>query len=175
MASGRDGGAGFSGGSRGAGGYRFQALACAYVSTHALAGHPLNWVGTMDAVPLVAWAETGGPGDDLRAELLAGGDLEVQVKRGLRRGNELWAAVERLARGLAADASLRCVLLVNTAASVPVREHLTRDLSRASMGVPDGMRPLTREVLARLRDAGIPTDAGLIGRLSVAVADLGDG
>lgn len=168
-------GTGFSGGSGGAGGYRFQALACAYVSAHALAGHPLNWIGTMDAVPLAVWAETGGPGDDLRAELLAGGDLEVQAKRGLRRGKELLVAVERLGRGLAADASLRCVLLVNTSASAPVREHLTRDLSRASMGVRGGMRPLTLEVFARLRGAGVPTDAGLIGRLSVAVADLGDG
>lgn len=111
----------------------------------------------------------------MRAELMAGDVVEVQAKRGLRKGNELWEAVERLARGLAEDGSLRCVLLVNTAASLPVREHLARDLRRVAMGVREGLKPLTLEVLGMLGEAGIPTDAGLIGRLSVAVADLGDG
>ena len=67
------------------------------------------------------------------------------------------------------------MLLVNTAASLPVREHLKRDLQRISMGKSDDLKSLTQEVLGMLRDKGIPTNADVVGRLSVAVTDLGDG
>ena len=37
-------------------------------------------------------AETGGPGDDIALKTNTGKSLEVQVKRGLKRGNDLWDA-----------------------------------------------------------------------------------
>ena len=111
----RSGGAtGFSGGSGGGGGYRYQALAAAYVAAHALACQPLNWVGSIDAVPFAVWAETGGPGDDLKVEFVSGPDLEIQAKKGQEKNAKLWKALLRLARGLEDDASLACMLLVDT-------------------------------------------------------------
>lgn len=123
-------------------------------------------------------AETGGPGDDLRVEFADGGVLEVQAKRGLQRGGRLWEAVLLLARGLAADACLRCVLLVDPSASRSVREELGRDIPRVAHGRRDRLGPITEDLLVRLRDGGLADDdnalEGLLGRLSVVTADLGD-
>jgi tetratricopeptide (TPR) repeat protein len=167
----------FSGGSGGAGGYRFQALAAAYVYAHALAEHTLNWVGA-GAVPLAVSAETAGPGDDLSIEYSGGpgggGVLEVQAKRGLRRGAELWDALVSLVRGLDEDSSLRCALLVDHAASRSVRDELRRDIERLAQGRSDRLRPITREFLRRLEAEGITPGRSLLARLSVIVADLGD-
>lgn len=168
------GGDGFSGGSGGAGGYRFQALASAYVSVHALAAHPLNWVGVGDAVPVAFSAETGGPGDDLRVEFGGGTALELQAKRGLRSGTRLWETLRSLARGLHENPSLRCVLLVDADASRPVRGHLKRDLERLAQGRTDRSRPITAQFLDLLKGEGIAAEPSLLGRLSVVVADMGD-
>jgi NB-ARC domain len=170
--------AGFSGGSGGAGGYRFQALAAAYVYAHALAEHGLNWVAG-GVIPLAVSAETAGPGDDLRVEYLgssgAGSSvLEVQAKRGLRKGAELWDALVSLTRGLDEDSSLRCALLVDHAASRSVRDELRRDIERLAQGRSDRLRPITREFLRRLEAEGITPGRSLLTRLSVIVADLGD-
>ena len=174
----RGSGAGFSGGSGGAGGYRFQALAVAYVYAHALAEHGLNWVSG-GAIPLAISTETAGPGDDLRVEYLDGsgaasGVLEVQAKRGLNRGSELWDALMSLARGLDENSSLRCALLVDHAASRPVKDELRRDIERLAQGRSDRLRPITREFLRSLEAEGITPRRSLLTRLSVVVADLGD-
>jgi hypothetical protein len=169
---------GFSGGSGGAGGYRFQALAAAYVYAHALAEHSLNWVSG-EAIPLAVSAETAGPGDDLRVEYSGGsgaasGDLEVQAKRGLRMGSELWDALLSLARGLDENSSLHCALLVDHAASRSVKDELPRDIERLAQGRSDRLRPITCEFLRRLEAEGITPGRSLLMRLSVVVADLGD-
>lgn len=171
-------GKGFSGGSGGAGGYRFQALAAAYVCAHALAEHALNWVSA-SAVPVAVSVETAGPGDDLRVEYSGGpggecGVLEVQAKRGLTRGTKLWEALLSLARGLDEDPTLRCAMLVDHAASRPVRGDLPRDLKRLAQGRSDRLKPITREFLERLEADGIEPEPSLFARLSVIVADLGD-
>ena len=179
MGVGSGSGEGFSGGSGGAGGYRFQALAAAYVYAHALAEHPLNWVVGAGVVPLAVSAETGGPGDDLRVEFSGGlgagsGVLEVQAKRGLRRGSELWEALLSLARGLDGDSSLRCALLVDHATSRAVRDELRLDIDRLGQGRSDRLRPITSEFLGRLQAEGIVPEQSVLRRLSVVVADLGD-
>jgi hypothetical protein len=172
-------GVGFSGGSGGAGGYRFQALAAAYVYAHALAEHGLNWVRG-GAVPLAVSAETSGPRDDLRIEYLGGpgagsGVLEVQAKRGLRRGPELWDALVSLARGLDENSTLRCALLVDYAASRAVRDELRRDIERLGQGRSDRLRPITGEFLGKLEAEGITPGPSLFARLSVVVATFEDG
>ena len=171
-------GTGFSGGSGGAGGYRFQALATAYVCAHVLAKHSLNWVGA-GAVPLAVSVETAGPGDDLRVEYSngpggEGGALEVQAKRGLTKGRKLWESLLSLAHGLDKDLSLRCALLVDYAASRPVRQELRRDIERLAQGRSDRLKPITKEFLKRLEEDGIELKRSLFARLSVIVADLGD-
>lgn len=171
-------GTGFSGGSGGAGGYRFQALAAAYVCAHVLTEHALHWIGS-GAVPTAVSVETTGPGDDLRVEYSGGpggegGVLEVQAKRGLTKGRKLWEALLSLARGLDEDPTLRCALLVDHAASRPVRGDLPRDLKRLAQGRSDRLKPITREFLVRLEADGIEPERSLLARLSVIVADLGD-
>ena len=170
--------AGFSGGSGGAGGYRFQALAAAYVCAHAISEHSLNWIGA-GAVPVAVSVETAGPGDDLRVEYSDGpggedGVLELQAKRGISRGPKLWEALLSLARGLNEDPTLRCALLVDYTASLPVRKELRRDFKRLAQDRSDRLKPITSEFLERLKADGIEPEPSLFARLSVIVADLGD-
>ena len=73
---------GNSGGAAGGGGFNFQARATAYVYAHVLAGRAMNFADNHYPVPLAVWAESGGPGDDIRVECEGGGVLEIQAKRG---------------------------------------------------------------------------------------------
>ena len=79
-----------SGGPGGGGGYNFQARATAFVYAHLLAGQPLTFAAQRYPVPLAVWAESGGPGDDLRVECQDGVVVEVQAKRGLSAGEKFW-------------------------------------------------------------------------------------
>jgi hypothetical protein len=84
VASARGEPSGHSKGSEGpGGGYNSQAWATAFVYAHVLAGQPLDFAAQPQPVPLAVWAESGGPGDDLRVECQDGVVVEVQVKRGL--------------------------------------------------------------------------------------------
>lgn len=165
---------GFSGGSGGGGGYRYQALAAAYVGAHALARHPLNWIGSVEAVPVAVWAESGGAGDDLKVEFVSGADLEIQVKKGQKKNRKLWEALLRLAYGLKEDPSLRCILLVDTTASGTVRDELALDVRRLGQGRSDRLRPVGEELLDLLSDDGVEPEQQLMRRLSIVTTDLGD-
>ncbi len=155
MGANGDGGTGFSGGSGGGGGYRYQALAAAYVGAHALASHPLNWVDSVEAVPVAVWVESGGAGDDLRVEFVQGADLEIQAKKGQKKNAKLWKAVLRLVRGLEVDHSLRCTLLVDTTASETIRDKLALDIRRLGQGRSDRLRPVGEELVGLLTSAGV--------------------
>lgn len=86
------------GGTAAAGGTNFQAAITAIASVHLLAGKPLGWLtGLVDDIPVGIWAESEGPGDDLRLELVDGRVAEVQAKKGLQRGAALWEALDALA------------------------------------------------------------------------------
>lgn len=126
MGAGSYGATGFSGGSGGRGGYRYQALAAAYVAAHALACQPLNWVGSIGAVPLAVWAETGGPGDDLKVEFVSGPDLEIQAKKGQEKNAKLWKALPRRAVGSGGGRG---------AADAPAGRPVRRTASPASVGL----------------------------------------
>lgn len=168
------GGTGFSGGSGGGGGYRYQALAAAYVGAHALARHPLNWVGSVEAVPAAVWAESGGAGDDLRVEFVSGADLEIQAKKGQKKNPKLWKALLRLAHGLKENRSLRGMLLVDTTASGRVRDELALDVRRLGQGRSDRLRPVGKELLGLLAGENVEPEQQLMRRLSIVTADLGD-
>ncbi|MGB3635308.1 MAG: tetratricopeptide repeat protein [Rubrobacteraceae bacterium] len=79
-----------------------------------------------------------------------------------------------LARGLDGDPSLRCALLVDYAASTPVRKDLPRDLRRLAQGRTDRLKPIATEFLERLKAEGIEPGRSFFARLSVIVADVGD-
>ncbi len=163
-----------SGGSATSSGVEFQARAIAYVATCALAGRPLQWCEAgFPLIPAAVNAETGGPGDDVRLEFASPGfSLEVQTKRGLRADERLDEAIDRFAMGLAADADVVVVLLLDRTASRPVREHLREDLRRLEQGRTDGLRPVTRRVLRRLSQAGVADPIAVAGRIHVVQLDV---
>jgi hypothetical protein len=161
------------GGSGGAGGWSFQARVTAYVGACILAGQPLNWVRTGLDTPSALGSETGGAGDDLMLRLDGGTEVEVQVKKGVRKDAKLWDALLRLAEGLKQGAELLGVLVVDSTASKAVRTRLGQDLDRLSEGRNDHLADITKELLRRLGNAGInPPD--IVPRLHVVVVDLSD-
>ena len=61
----------------------------------------VRWLkGLVADTPSEIWFETGGPGDDLRFVIESDLVVEAQVKKGLTRGDDLWEALELLARGI---------------------------------------------------------------------------
>src|SRR5262245_18424535 len=59
-----------AGGSAGAGGYNYQALAIVFAEIHILVEQRLNWIEHSVAdIPVAVAVETGGPGDDFQIKL----------------------------------------------------------------------------------------------------------
>lgn len=145
-----------SGGSAAAGGMNFQAAVTAIAMVDAIAGRRLRWLDAVHAdVPAIVRSETGGAGDDIALLLTNGKNVEVQVKKGLTRGDRLWDSVMKLARGLANDAQLAGVLVVCPRSSATIRDNLSGDLQRMSDGRFDHLSEITLEFQERLKKAGI--------------------
>lgn len=165
---------GWIGGSAGGGGYEYQAQAIAYVSSHILAQRPLAWIRRPSQdIPIAVSAETGGPGDDFSVELEDGVLIEVQAKHGLQKGHDFWSAIIGLARGLERDPSLYGVVITDSTASRTIKEQLRNDLQRLAQGRADNLKPITKEVIARLVAEGIAATESLFDRLMIVVADFG--
>jgi hypothetical protein len=163
-----------SGGPGGGGGYNFQATATAFVYAHVLAGQPLSFAAQRYPVPLAVWAESGGPGDDLRVECQDGAVVEIQTKRGLSVGEDFWKAVKRLVDGLVDHPELFGVLLVDSTASNPVRTDFRRGVRRLADGRTDGLNEVTKDLLERLDKAGV-SDLSVLKRLAIEVRDFDEG
>src|SRR4051812_7936969 len=124
------------GGSSGGGGYDYQAEAYALVAAKILAQESLNWVETgCDRIPVSISMETGSGGDDLRIVLQQGAKIEVQAKRGLERGADLWEALLALATAVNNQTDTYGVLLTTTTASNTIREHLKDGIIRVGQGI----------------------------------------
>jgi len=159
-------------GSSGDAGYDYQAEATAFVAAYAIAEQPLGWFDDAVDVPATLDAESGGPGDDLRILTAAGRVIELQAKLGLRKGKDFWQAIVRLCNGLQAEPALRGVLLVNTAASKPIKVDLRKELLRG--GRRDNEKAILKEVRKRLSTEGIDAD-GVLPRLRVILKDFDEG
>lgn len=162
------------GGAAGGGGFNFQARVTAYIYSHVLAGRPMNFAANWSPVPLAVWAESGGPGDDLRVECEDGSVLEIQVKRGLRVGENFWGAVTKLIRGLADEPNLLGVLLVDPTTSGTIREDFQRGVKRLADGRTDDLDKITNELPVKLEEAGVDIDRSALQRFTVAVRDFSD-
>lgn len=162
-------------GSGGGGGYEYQADAFAYVIAHAVTEQPLGWFEDTDDVPIAVSVEAGGAGDDLRVELRGGGVLEVQCKHGAKKDQHFAKAFLNAARGLAADSSLRVVLLVDGTTVGTITNHLRQDIIRLGQGRTDKLKPIGDEYVGLLRKHGIASDANIFSRLRVIIKDLKDG
>jgi len=149
-----------AGGAATASGMNFQAAVTAIAGSHLLLGASLGWLdGLVEDVPTAIWAETAGPGDDVRIELRGGEVLEAQVKRGLSRGDKLWSAMLALATGIDAGTIQYGVLIVSPDTSKTIWTQLASDSLRLGEGRTDNLSEIGQEWLNRLTAASLPVGA----------------
>ena len=131
-------------------GVEFQARVLAYIYVYVLGERRLGWFPHRDDTPRAVWAETSGPGDDIRIEFAPGlRDVEVQVKKGLSAGADLAGAVSGiLARKVNSDQAV--VIAVDGKCSNAIRERLPRDLLRVRTRRMDSLTKVTRDLLDAL-------------------------
>ncbi len=165
-----------SGGSAGGGGYDYQAEAWALVAAKILAQEGFNWVESgCDQVPISIRTETGSGGDDLQITLQSGARIELQAKRGLRKGGRLWDALLPLARAVEADVNAYGVLLTTTAnTSNTVRTDLTVGIIRVGEGITDDFPDIVQDFLNRLQKADINVRS-VCSRIRIIVRDFEPG
>lgn len=143
-----------SGGAAAAGGFKFQDAITAIAGAHLAAGVKLGWLsGLANDVPVTIDAETGGAGDDIGITLENGDYVEVQAKKGLQKGPDFWAALLKLAGGLAAGDIDYGLLAVSPDASSTIREDLANDIERISGGRTDDLKEISGEFLTKLKAA----------------------
>lgn len=164
-----------TGGSAAERGLDFQARISAIVMAHLLAERPLGWLdGVLEDTPLDLGAETGGPGDDLRFSVKDGKHVELQAKRGLQRGDDLWDALMDLSRGVSDGTIDAAVLAVCPNSSGTIREALAEDIIRLGAGRIDGLREIGQAWAERLLASSL--DATLVCRcLRIVVVSAVDG
>jgi energy-coupling factor transporter ATP-binding protein EcfA2 len=160
------------GGSASGGGYDFQAEAYALVASKILAEEGLNWPETgCDRLPVSVRVETGKGGDDLCITLRSGATIELQAKRGLKRGDDLWSALLALAQVVTTAPSIYGVLLTNGEASGPIRVHLREGIIRIGQGTVDAQHEIVEDFCKRLQAAGFK-DLSICSRLRIVIRDL---
>lgn len=141
------------GGSANAGGMNFQAAATAIAYVALARGRPLGWLGNIEEdIPVAIEAETESGGDDLRLELASGASVEIQVKKGLKKGKHLWEALDALAA--AVSENVAGVLLISPSSSNTIADGLAEDIRRLGDGQSDRLSPLGEEFSTRLGAAG---------------------
>lgn len=164
-----------TGGSAAERGLDFQARISAVVMAHLLAERPLGWLeGVVDDTPLELHAETGGPGDDIRFSVKGGKHVELQAKRGLQRGNDLWDALASLSRAISDSTIGAGVLAVCPNSSGTIREALAEDIVRLGAGRTDGLRDIGQAWATQL--SALSLDITLVcRRLRIVVVSAVDG
>ena len=145
-----------TGGSAAERGLDFLARVSAIVMAHLLAERPLGWLeGVLDDTPLEVHAETGGPGDDICFLVKDGTRVELQVKRGLQRGNDLWDALISLSKGVSDGTIGSGILAVCPNSSGTIRGDLAEDIIRLGTGRTDGLREIGRAWIAKLSESSL--------------------
>lgn len=164
-----------TGGSAAERGLDFQARVNAIVMSHLLAERSLGWLeGVLNDTPLELHAETGGPGDDIFFSVMDGKRVELQAKRGLQRGNDLWDALIDLSKGISDGTIDAGVLAVCPNSSGTIRETLAEDIVRLGSGRTDGLREIGQAWVVKLSESSM--DAILVcTRLRIVVVSAVDG
>ena len=146
----------FAGGSATGSGMNYQAVVTAIAGVHLINGCPLDWLdGLVDDTPVAVWAETNGPGDDIRLELRDGSAVEVQVKRGLKTGNRLWNSLMSLAKAVQANEIEYGVLAVSPDSSRTIAYELSKDVRRLADGRSDDLKPLAQTLCSKFKTVGM--------------------
>lgn len=145
------------GGTAVGGGVNFQADVTAIVGVHILRGTALNWLdGICTDIPIAVWAESEGPGDDLCIELEDNTRIEVQAKKGLARGPNLWNALLPIAEAIHRGDLLYGILVVAPDSSNTITSDLATDIERLGQGRTDLLSDIGEEWNKKLNQAGIP-------------------
>ncbi|WP_020563526.1 NACHT domain-containing protein [Methylosarcina fibrata] len=139
------------GGSAAAGGMNFQACVTAIVAVHVARGTPLGWLnGIVADVPVTFKTETGGSGDDMCLQLNDGSVTEIQVKKGLTAGKNLWDTLLSLASAIDSGAISYGVLVVSPDSSGTIRNELAMDIIRMGQGRTDDLKSLSQKFKLQL-------------------------
>lgn len=163
------------GGSAAERGLDFQARVSAIVMAHVVVERPMGWLeGVLDDTPLELEAETGGPGDDVRFLTSGGKRVELQAKRGLQRGEDLWGALLSLATGISMQLIDAGILAVCPNSSGTIREALSEDIVRLGTGRSDGLREIGSDFSARLAAASLDINF-ICSRIRITVVNAVDG
>ncbi|MER9518916.1 hypothetical protein NKI44_16440 [Mesorhizobium sp. M0614] len=145
-----------AGGSATGGGMNFQAAVTAIATIYMARGRPLMWLDKLiDDTPVAVEAETGGAGDDIRLFLKGAKTVEVQAKKGLRSGADLWGSLLKLASAVTTGAANFGVLAVSPSSSATVKEDLANDLIRIGNGRVDGLSDIAKTFMDKLAAARI--------------------
>ena len=163
------------GGSAGGGGYDYQAEACALVGARILSEESLNWVESgCDLVPISFRVETGQAGDDLCIIFRQNTCIEVQTKRGLQRGDDLWEALMALALAIQENTNVYGVLLTTSDASNTITEHLKGGIIKIGQGIQHELPEIAQDFLSRLEDIHVD-EQFVCSRLRIIVRDFSTG
>ena len=160
---------GGGGGPATASGINFQAAVTAIAGVHLINGSPLGWLdGLVNDTPVAVWAETGGPGDDIKLELRDKSTVEVQAKRGLQSGSRLWDSLMRLAHAIAKGKINYGVLVVSPDSSRTIAYELSQDIRRLADGRTDDLGKRAQTFCSKLEVAGLQPKS-ICGRLRIQV------
>jgi hypothetical protein len=134
----------------------FQAAVTAIATVYMARGRPLLWLDNLiDDTPVAVDAETGGAGDDICLFLKGGQTVEVQVKKGLRSGDDLWETLIKLAGAVTTGAANFGVLAVSPTSSNTIKDDLANDLIRIGEGRVDGVSAIAKILMSKLAAADI--------------------
>lgn len=154
-----------------AGGTEVHATAMVLAAVSMMSGTRLQWLeGVANDVPVVVTAETGGPGDDVGLVLIGGEKVEVQSKKGLKRGPDLWEALDALVVGVATDTIQYGVLAVTPDSSGTICNDLANDVIRIGQGAGDPLTDIGMAWRDRLDETGL--DAGWCARIRIQTIDV---
>lgn len=145
-----------AGGAATGGGINFQAAVTTIAFSYLLRGRPLKWVeGLHDDVPVSVAAETGGSGDDIRLLLRGGKSCEIQVKRGLRSGDDLWNSLIAMGRAIIQSATDFAVLAVSPTSSQTIQQELATAIVRIGEGRTDNLPTIATTFLNKVTAEGL--------------------
>jgi NACHT domain len=145
-----------AGGSATGSGINYQVAVTAIAAIHIASGERLSWLdGVVNDTPTKLAAETGGAGDDLAITFSDGSVAEIQIKRGLTRGDRLWPALMKLSTAIANSSIKYGVLIVSPDSSRTIGVELANDIQRIGDGQFSGLKDIAVDFRGRLESAGL--------------------